>query len=162
MGAPPRVNKQLSERYQARLAAEPGATAQRRTELWIEARAETPNFGAQYFDSTFSVDKTITLVQATATANTVQAQLDGDLDAARSGKPARPASGPRSSSPCAGTSLMSSGMRLGLRKAWLLPPPLRGRAPVRTPGGSRIVCGAASVCRHRAWRHACQYGVNTL
>jgi hypothetical protein len=101
MGAPARVNKQLSERYQARLAAEPGATAQRRTELWIEPRAETPNVGAQYFDSMFSVDKTITLVQGTATANAVQAQLDGDLDAARSGKPARPASGSRSSSPCA-------------------------------------------------------------
>ena len=83
LGAPPRANKQLRERYQAKLAAEPGATARRRTELWIEARAQTPNVGAQYFDSTFSVDKTITLAHATATANAVQAQLDGDLAAAR-------------------------------------------------------------------------------
>jgi hypothetical protein len=48
--------------YQAKLAAHPGATEDERMRLLAEARAEYEGLvGVQYFDTTFSVDKTISL-----------------------------------------------------------------------------------------------------
>jgi hypothetical protein len=65
LGSPPRVNAELAAIYQAKLAAHPGATADERMRLPDEARAEYEGpVGVQYFDTTFSVDKTISLAHA--------------------------------------------------------------------------------------------------
>ncbi len=83
VGSPPRVNAELSAIYQAKLAAHPGATADERMRLLAEARAEYEGpVGVQYFDTTFSVDKTISLAHASALASAVEARQVGDLRAA--------------------------------------------------------------------------------
>ena len=80
LGRRPRVNAELSTIYQAKLAAHPGATADERMRLLAEARAEHEGpVGVQYFDTTFSVDKTISLAHASALASAVQARQAGDL-----------------------------------------------------------------------------------
>jgi hypothetical protein len=67
LGSPPRVNAELAALYQEKLAAHPGATADERMRLLAEARAEYEGpVGVQYFDTTFSVDKTISLAHASA------------------------------------------------------------------------------------------------
>jgi hypothetical protein len=69
------VNAELAAIYQAKLAAYPGATADERMRLLAEARAEYEGpVGVQYFDTTFSVDKTISLAHASALASPA---LDG-------------------------------------------------------------------------------------
>lgn len=83
LGSPPRVNAELSALYQAKLAVHPGATADERMRLLTEARAEYEGpVGVQYFDTTFSVDKTISLAHAAALASAVEAQQAGDLQRA--------------------------------------------------------------------------------
>src|SRR5260370_37540266 len=58
LGSPPRVNAELSTIYQAKLAADPGATADERMRLLAEARAEYDGpVGVQDFHNTFSVDQ---------------------------------------------------------------------------------------------------------
>ena len=80
LGSPPRVNAELAAIYQAKLAAHPGATADERMRLLAEARAEYEGpVGVQYFDTTFSVDKTISLAHASALASAVEARKAGDL-----------------------------------------------------------------------------------
>jgi conjugative relaxase-like TrwC/TraI family protein len=80
LGSPPRVNAELAAIYQAKLAAHPGATADERMRLLAEARAEYEGpVGVQYFDTTFSVDKTISLAHASALASAVVARQAGDL-----------------------------------------------------------------------------------
>jgi conjugative relaxase-like TrwC/TraI family protein len=80
LGSPPRVNAELATIYQAKLAAHPGATADERMRLLAEARAEYEGpVGVQYFDTTFSVDKTISLAHASALASAVEARQAGDL-----------------------------------------------------------------------------------
>jgi len=83
LGSPPRVNAELSALYQAKLRAHPGATADERMRLLTEARAEHDGpVGVQYFDTTFSVDKTISLAHASALASAVEARQAGDLASA--------------------------------------------------------------------------------
>jgi conjugative relaxase-like TrwC/TraI family protein len=83
LGSPPRVNAELAAIYQAKLAAHPGATADERMRLLAEARAEYEGpVGVQYFDTTLSVDKTISLAHASALASAVEAREAGDLAAA--------------------------------------------------------------------------------
>jgi conjugative relaxase-like TrwC/TraI family protein len=83
LGSPPRVNAELAALYQAKLAAHPGATADERMRLLAEARAEYEGpVGVQYFDTTFSVDKTISLAHASALASARDAKEAGDLTAA--------------------------------------------------------------------------------
>ena len=61
------------------LAAEPEATAERRAQLLIEAKAQvrTPDL---YWDATFSVSKSISLFHASALANAAAAAQHGDLE----------------------------------------------------------------------------------
>jgi hypothetical protein len=74
---------QEGQLYQAKLAAHPGATADERMRLLAEARAEYEGpVGVQYFDTTFSVDKTISLAHASALASAVEARQAGDLQTA--------------------------------------------------------------------------------
>jgi len=63
------------------VALEPEATAERRAQLMIEAKSQvrTP---VQYFDVTFSVSKSITLLHASAMANAARAVAEGDLEGA--------------------------------------------------------------------------------
>jgi conjugative relaxase-like TrwC/TraI family protein len=83
LGTQPRVNAGLAAIYQAKLAAHPGATADERMRLLAEARAEYEGpVGVQYFDTTFSVDKTISLAHASALASAVEARQAGDFRAA--------------------------------------------------------------------------------
>ena len=83
LGSPPRVNAELAAIYQAKLAAHPGVTADERMRLLAEARAEYEGpVGVQYFDTTFSVDKTISLAHASALASAVEARQAGDFQAA--------------------------------------------------------------------------------
>jgi conjugative relaxase-like TrwC/TraI family protein len=83
LGSPPRVNAELAGIYQAKLAAHSGATADERMRLLAQARAEYEGpVGVQYFDTTFSVDKTISLAHASALASAVEAQQAGDQQAA--------------------------------------------------------------------------------
>ena len=60
---------------------EPEATAERRAELLIEAKSQV-RLPVQYFDVTFSVSKSITLLHASAMANAVQAETGNDSKAA--------------------------------------------------------------------------------
>ena len=61
-------------------ALEPEATAERRAQLMIEAKSQV-RAPVQYFDATFSVSKSITLLHASAMANAAKAAADGDLEA---------------------------------------------------------------------------------
>jgi hypothetical protein len=83
LGSPPRVNAELAALYQAKLAAHPGATAGERMRLLTEARTEYEGpVGVQYFDTTFSVDKTISLAHPSALASAIEARQAGDLEPA--------------------------------------------------------------------------------
>ncbi len=80
LGSPPRINAELNAVYQAKIKAEPEATSERKAQLWIEARSEYQGpVGVQYWDTTFSVDKTISLAHASATAAAIRAAESGDL-----------------------------------------------------------------------------------
>ena len=81
LGRKPQQFRSAAEIYAVLLALEPDATAERRAELLAEARAQvrTP---VQYFDATFSVSKSITLLHASALANAAKAADAGDAEAA--------------------------------------------------------------------------------
>ena len=72
LGRAPQRFRSAEEIYAALLAAEPEATAERRAQLMIEAKSQvrTPDL---YFDATFSVSKSITLLHASALANAAAA-----------------------------------------------------------------------------------------
>jgi conjugative relaxase-like TrwC/TraI family protein len=72
LGRAPRRFRSADEIYAAMLAAEPEATAERRAQLMIEAKAQvrTPDL---YWDATFSVSKSISLFHASALANAAAA-----------------------------------------------------------------------------------------
>jgi len=82
LGRAPGKYREAEEIYAALLAAEPQATAERRAQLMIEAKAQvrTPDL---YWDATFSVSKSISLFHASALANAAAAAENGDPDAAR-------------------------------------------------------------------------------
>ena len=67
--------------YAVLAALEPEATAERRAQLMIEAKSQV-RAPVQYFDATFSVSKSITLLHASAMANAARAAAEGDLEAA--------------------------------------------------------------------------------
>ena len=77
----PQQFRSAAEIFAVLAALEPEATAERRAELLTEARAQvrTP---VQYFDATFSVSKSITLLHASALANAAKAADAGDTEAA--------------------------------------------------------------------------------
>src|SRR5215813_941599 len=81
LGRAPRRFRSAEEIYAAMLAAEPEATAERRAQLMIEAKAQvrTPDF---YWDATFSVSKSVSLFHASALANAAAAAEHGDQQAA--------------------------------------------------------------------------------
>ena len=79
LGAGPRINAELRKLFEVKKAAEPGLTRDRERELWIEARAEVKSAGVMFWDSTFSVEKSISLAHATALASAAQARQAGDL-----------------------------------------------------------------------------------
>jgi conjugative relaxase-like TrwC/TraI family protein len=64
--------RSADEIHAALLALEPEATAERQAELLIEAKQQV-RLPVQYFDVTFSVSKSITLLHASALANALQA-----------------------------------------------------------------------------------------
>ena len=79
LGRAPGHYKTAETIHAAMLAAEPEATAERRAELLIEAKAQvrTPDL---YWDATFSVSKSISLFHASALANAAAAAQRGDLE----------------------------------------------------------------------------------
>ena len=81
LGRAPRRFRAAEEIYAAMLAAEPEATAERRAQLMIEAKAQvrTPDL---YWDATFSVSKSVSLFHASALANATAAAGRGDQQAA--------------------------------------------------------------------------------
>src|ERR1017187_4381757 len=82
LGRAPGRYRPAEEIYAAMLAAEPEATAERRAQLMIEAKARvrTPDL---YWDATFSVSKSISLFHASALANAAAAAQRGDLASAQ-------------------------------------------------------------------------------
>jgi hypothetical protein len=81
LGREPQQFRSAEEIYATLAALEPEATAERRAELLTEARSQvrTP---VQYFDATFSVSKSITLLHASALASPSRAAGQGDAAAA--------------------------------------------------------------------------------
>jgi conjugative relaxase-like TrwC/TraI family protein len=79
LGRAPSQYKTVEAIHAAMLKAEPEATAERRAELLIEAKAQvrTPDL---YWDATFSVSKSISLFHASALANADAAAQRGDLE----------------------------------------------------------------------------------
>ena len=79
LGRAPGQYKTAETIHAVMLAAEPEATAERRAELLIEAKAQvrTPDL---YWDATFSVSKSISLFHASALANAAAAAQRGDLE----------------------------------------------------------------------------------
>jgi TrwC relaxase/AAA domain len=82
LGRAPGQYRPAEDIYEAMLAAESEATAERRAQLMIEAKAKvrTPDL---YWDATFSVSKSISLFHASALANAAAARQHGDLEAAQ-------------------------------------------------------------------------------
>ena len=81
LGRAPSRFRSAEDIYAALLAAEPEATAERRAQLLIEAKAQvrTPDL---YWDATFSVSKSISLFHASALANAAAAAQHGDKESA--------------------------------------------------------------------------------
>ena len=80
LGRAPSRFRSAEDIYEALLAAEPEATAERQAQLLLEARTltRTPDL---YWDATFSVSKSISLFHASALANAAAAGQRGDLEA---------------------------------------------------------------------------------
>jgi conjugative relaxase-like TrwC/TraI family protein len=80
LGRAPQRFRSGEEIYAAMLATEPEATAERRAQLMIEAKAQvrTPDL---YWDATFSVSKSISLFHASALANAAAAAGHDELAA---------------------------------------------------------------------------------
>jgi hypothetical protein len=81
LGRSPQRFRSAEEIYAGLIALEPGTTAERRAELMIEAKNQV-RLPVQYFDVTFSVSKSITLLHASALANAAQSEAAGDEPAA--------------------------------------------------------------------------------
>ena len=81
LGRSPQRFQSADEIHAALLALEPEATAERRAELLIEAKQQV-RLPVQYFDVTFSVSKSITLLHASALANAARAEAANDHQAA--------------------------------------------------------------------------------
>src|ERR1022692_4585088 len=81
LGRAPQQFRSAEEIFAVLVALEPEATAERCAQLMIEAKSQvrTP---VQYFDATFSVSKSITLLHASAMANAAKAAAAGDVEAA--------------------------------------------------------------------------------
>jgi conjugative relaxase-like TrwC/TraI family protein len=83
-----RIGRALSHRdaeaiYGRMLDAEPGATAERRAELFTQAQAQAEKSrSVAFFDATFSVSKSITLLHASARAMKLAAEEAGDVKGA--------------------------------------------------------------------------------
>ena len=79
-----RIGRAMSHRdaesvYGSMLAAEPSATALRKDELWIQAQAQADKSrSVPFFDATFSVSKSITLLHASARAMKLGAEKAGN------------------------------------------------------------------------------------
>ena len=80
LGRAPQRFRSGEEIFQELLALEPEATAERRAQLMAEAKSQV-RAPVQYFDVTFSVSKSITLLHASAMANAARAAAAGDLEA---------------------------------------------------------------------------------
>jgi hypothetical protein len=80
LGRAPGRYRSADDIYAALLAAEPEATAERRAELMVDAKTQvrTPDL---YWDATFSVSKSISLLHASALANAAAAARRGDRGA---------------------------------------------------------------------------------
>ncbi|MGH3401504.1 MAG: MobF family relaxase [Streptosporangiaceae bacterium] len=80
LGSAPRVDAELRKLFAAKKAAETGPlTRERERELWNEARAEVKSAGVMYYDTTFAVDKSVSLAHASALASAEKARQAGDL-----------------------------------------------------------------------------------
>ncbi len=81
LGRAPGRYRPAEEIYATLLAAEPHATAERREQLMVEAKAQvrTPDL---YWDATFSVSKSVSLFHASALANAAAVAQSGDPSAA--------------------------------------------------------------------------------
>jgi hypothetical protein len=80
LGRAPQQFRSADQIYAVLAALEPEATAERRAQLMIEAKSQV-RAPVQYFDATFSVSKSITLLHASAMANAARAASDGDAEA---------------------------------------------------------------------------------
>lgn len=77
LGRPPREVPEAWNLYLQKVAAEPHATAERRQVLLIDARAEVPGGTVRFWDTTLSVDKTVSLAHASALAAAQEARESG-------------------------------------------------------------------------------------
>ena len=80
LGRAPQRFRPVGMIHAALVALEPQATAERRAELLVEAKLQA-RVPVLYFDATFSVSKSITLLHASAMANAARAASQGDLAA---------------------------------------------------------------------------------
>ena len=80
LGRAPQRFRSAGQIYAVLAALEPEATAERRAQLMIEAKSQV-RAPVQYFDATFSVSKSITLLHASAMANAARAAAEGDREA---------------------------------------------------------------------------------
>ena len=83
LGSPPREASQTLKLYQQKLEAEPGATAERRQQLLMQAREASPTATVMFWDTTFSVDKTITLAHSAALVAAQDARAAGNAQDAQ-------------------------------------------------------------------------------
>ena len=81
LGRAPGRYKTAEEIYTRLLASEPHATAERREQIMVEAKAQVRTADL-YWDATFSVSKSISLLHASALANAAAAVQHGDRAAA--------------------------------------------------------------------------------
>ena len=91
LGRPPASGRKAAEVYEALLAAEPHATAERQRELRTEAVRQARQ-GPLFFDLTLSLSKSISIFHASLGENARLARQAGDAAAMRTG----PAWSPRS------------------------------------------------------------------
>ena len=75
LGRAPQQFRSAGQIYAVLAALEPEATAERRAQLMIEAKSQV-RAPVQYFDATFSVSKSITLLHASAMANAARAAAE--------------------------------------------------------------------------------------
>jgi conjugative relaxase-like TrwC/TraI family protein len=80
VGGAPRRFRSAEEIYAVLCALEPEATGERRAQLMIEAKSQV-RVPVMYFDVTFSVSKSITLLHASAMANAAKVAAEGDQEA---------------------------------------------------------------------------------
>lgn len=83
LGRPARHYKTPEELYEAKLAAEPDASPERRTQLWAEAQQNARAGSVKGKDLTFSPPKSVTLLHAACQVKAQEAMHRGDLDAAQ-------------------------------------------------------------------------------